>query len=210
MPRNIPLGTTGAHTKRPGRVPKGVRAALKAFVWEGATLEAASAIAGLTIDTLQRWLKRPEVIAAIREERRAFFGWIVGTNAQALAAIRDLGSNDYARVRAVQLLEEMAGERKVPGGPQVNVNNQVNALSALPPDYRFPPGYRRGPGYTYASCDRPEPKTIEAVREVERPPHQSVIEHRQRVEQHRLEDEARRRQEERDGNPVFTLPFMLD
>jgi hypothetical protein len=78
---------------------------------------------------LRRWLHRPEARAFIADERNAYLAWVTGANAQVLALIRDSGTNEAARVRAVLALEEMAGLRKAPG---VNVNVGIQANIAGP------------------------------------------------------------------------------
>ena len=65
----------------------------------------------MRVDTLRRYLHRPDVRAVIADEKKAFLAWATSANAQALTSIRDTSVNDAARVRAVLALQELESPR---------------------------------------------------------------------------------------------------
>ena len=71
-------------------------------------------------NTLRRYLTRPQVIAFLRAERRAFREAVCCGNELALRRVRDgdQHANPMARVQAVRALEALdeAAEAKAPGG----------------------------------------------------------------------------------------------
>jgi hypothetical protein len=140
-------------------------------------------------DTLRRWLHRPEARAFIADERNAYLAWATSRNAQVLALIRDAGQNEAARVRAVALLEEMAGLRERPG-VSVNVGVQANVQAV---------------GYSYAPCDRPKPATIDATpaRAIERPLPDTVLAHRKREAETAVEIAADNEAKRQALAPIF-------
>ena len=181
MPTTVPIAAAGERRpKRAPSVPADLKGALRTLVWgsegtEGrnpASLAEAAAAGGMRPDTLRRWLHRPEARAFIADERNAYLAWVTGANAQVLALIRDSGSNEAARVRAVVALEEMAGLRQRPAvSVSVGVQNNIGSPIAG--------------GYAYEPCNRPpiidaEPTTLprDAGRPLERPLSPTVLEYR--------------------------------
>ena len=118
MPTTYPLAAAGQREpKRARSLAAGVKAAVKALVWgvkgddgrKPASLTEAAAAGEMRPDTLRRYLHRADVRGLIADERNAYLAWATSANAQVLALIRDCGTNEAARVRAVLALEEMAG-----------------------------------------------------------------------------------------------------
>jgi hypothetical protein len=190
MPANIPIATAGSKQPKHSRpVPANVRAAIARLIEGEGIVEAATA-EGVIPHVLRRWLNRPDgwrFAKALRAER---IKELALSNPEALRKVRDESDNGYAAVRAAVVIEEMAGERRVAGGPQVAV--QVNNAVAAPPK-----------GYAYLPNTRPAPATIEATVVPERPVPPSVERYRQIEAQHAAEDAERRRLEDRDANPIF-------
>jgi hypothetical protein len=191
MPTTLPIAAAGERRPKGAKgLPANVKAAIRALVWgvendEGpnpSSLAEAAKAGDMKADTLRRWLARPETRAAIADERTSFLAWATSANAAVLSAIRDYGSNEAAKVRAIALLEEMAGLRSA--GTAVQVNVQTNVSNG---QFR---------GYHYAPCDRP---VIEAKAEparIDRPEHPNVVSYRQR-EARDFADDRRREEEER-------------
>jgi hypothetical protein len=145
MPTTYPIATAGGRQpKRARPLAPGVRAAVTALVWglegdEGrkpATLAQAAAAGDMRPDTLRRYLSRADVRNLIADERNGYLAWVTSANAQVLAAIRDLGDNEAARVRAIAFLEEMAGLRERPGvNVNVGVQTNINQANLAAGDY---------------------------------------------------------------------------
>jgi hypothetical protein len=200
MPTTYPLATAGGREpKRARPLAAGVKAAVKALVWgvegdEGrkpASLAVAAAAGEMRPDTLRRYLHRGDVRGLIADERNAYLAWATSGNAQVLALIRDAGQNEAARVRAVALLEEMAGLRERPG-VNVNVGLQANVQTV---------------GYAYAPCDRapirPTSTTIEGRPVVERPMPPAMVAYRKHEAEMAAAVEAERQAERARMNPIF-------
>jgi hypothetical protein len=145
-------------------------------------------------DTLRRWLHRPEARAFIADERNAYLAWVTGANAQVLALIRDSGANEAARVRAVLVLEEMAGLRERPG---LSVNVQTNIA---------------GPqlvGYAYEPCNRPtidaEPAKLprDTQPALKRPVPHAMVQYRRYEAEAVAWREAERQAQHDRMNPIF-------
>jgi hypothetical protein len=143
MPTTFPLVSAGERQpKRARPLATSVKAAAKALVWgvesdEGhrpATLAEAAAAGSMRVDTLRRYLHRPDVRAVIADEKKAFLAWATSANAQALTSIRDTSVNDAARVRAVLALQELESPRDGKG-ISVTVNNQTNVATQIRPGY---------------------------------------------------------------------------
>jgi hypothetical protein len=216
MPTTVPIAVAGdRRPKRAPPLPSDVKGALRSLVWgadgtEGrnpASLEEAAKAGDMKPDTLRRWLHRPEARSFIADERNAYLAWVTGANAQVLALIRDSGTNEAARVRAVLALEEMAGLRQRPG-LSVNVGVQTNIATPI--------------GYAYEPCNRPtidaepatptptidaEPATptptIDAEPIIERPLAPTVVEYRRREAETAAEVAAERVAQHDRMNPVF-------
>jgi hypothetical protein len=198
MPANIPIATAGSKQPKHSRpVPANVRAAIARLIEGEGIVEAATA-EGVIPHVLRRWLNRPDgwrFAKALRAER---IKELALSNPEALRKVRDESDNGYAAVRAAVVIEEMAGERRVAGGPQVAV--QVNAQTNVAPPQ----------GYAYLPSDRPAPRTIEHEPPRERPEHPALVEHRRIDAQYRAEDAERRRREDEAMSPIFEPPFAID
>ena len=121
MPTTYPIATAGPREpKRARQLTQAYQAAFKTLVWgiEGedglraATLAEAAALGSMQVDTLRRWLNRPEARAFLAREKRALLTWATSPNPAVLASIRDNGQNEAARVRAVMALEEISEPRQ--------------------------------------------------------------------------------------------------
>jgi len=117
-----PFAATGPRspTKRPRGIAQSVRVAVLKMVHEGCDLVVAAQASGLKVDTLRRWLHRPELVSLIRRERAAFREAICSGNEHALAAIRDEpAGNAMAKVNAIRPWRPWAMgrqcERRAPG-----------------------------------------------------------------------------------------------
>ena len=108
-------------TERPRAIPPAVRGAVLSMVYEGTDLCTAAKKVGIRGDTLRRWLHRPELVGFLRKERAAFRHALCAGNEHHLAQVR-AGSNEMAKVRAIQVLEALSegaalrsGEQPSPG-----------------------------------------------------------------------------------------------
>jgi len=117
MPTNYPLASAGPRepTTRPRPIPKVVKDACLLMIYgdpadeDGAPVDFISAAkaVGMQPQTLRRYLTRPQVVAFLRAERRAFREAICAGNEAALRLVRDgdAHSNPMARIQAVRTLE---------------------------------------------------------------------------------------------------------
>jgi hypothetical protein len=147
MPTNYPLASAGPRepTARPRPIPKIVKDACLLMVYgdptdDGPPVDFVSAAkeVGMQPQTLRKYLTRPQVIAFLRAERRAFREAICSGNELALQRVRDgdQHSNPMARIAAVRTLEALetadaeshAPHRQVLPGLIVQINMPV-----LPP-----------------------------------------------------------------------------
>jgi hypothetical protein len=127
MADNIPVASSGPRepVKRPRPIPKPVRAAIAMMVCGGDAIDgapmdlvAAAKSVGMRPDTLRRYLGRPQVIAFLRAERKAFREAVCAGNEAALQRVRDgdKHNNAMARVAAVRALEGLS-ESDTSSGP---------------------------------------------------------------------------------------------
>lgn len=98
-------------TQRPRQIPQAVRAAALQMIYEGCDLVVAAEASGLRVDTLRRWLHRPELVSLIRRERAAFRQAICSGNELALKKVRDGSPNAMAVFRALDQLQGDDGGR---------------------------------------------------------------------------------------------------
>lgn len=218
MPTTVPTAASGDRTPKRAYLAPGVKEAVKALVWgaagiegEGrnpATLAEAAAAGGMKPDTLRRYLHRPDVRNLIADERSSFLQWATSANAQVLAAIRDNGANEAARVKAVVHLEEMAGLRER-GGVAVNVTNQI-AIAVRPgwvldlSDDRDPP--ERTIEDRASEVDHLPTPRLEAELERRRPVADTVKLLMEREARGRADAERQRAAFEDASNPIFRPP----
>ena len=125
MADNIPIASSGSRAvQRPRPIPKVVKEACLLMVYgdpddENAVpvdfISSAKAV-GMRPDTLRRYLGRPQVIAFLRAERRAFREAVCAGNERALQRVRDgVGhSNPIAIVNSVRVLEQLGAARGTP------------------------------------------------------------------------------------------------
>jgi hypothetical protein len=94
------------------------------MVNDGLDLVATSQLDGMRPATLRGWLHRPEAVALVRSERKAYRLSIICGTEHALADVRDNAENSQARVNAAKAIVEIdrdehthshAGERSSPG-----------------------------------------------------------------------------------------------
>lgn len=87
-------------------------------------LAAAAKEAGLTTYRLREYMKRPEVVRYVRDERKALIDEVCAGNPAALARVRDTSENGMAvvaSVRAAELMRQAVTEetgsahRQMPG-----------------------------------------------------------------------------------------------
>jgi hypothetical protein len=119
MAANYPIATAGSREpdKRPRPIPKVVREAILLMIYgdpedeDGLPIDFISAAkaVGMQPQTLRRYLHRPQVIALLRAERRAFREAVLAGNELALQRVRDgdQHSNPMARVAAARALEQL-------------------------------------------------------------------------------------------------------
>jgi hypothetical protein len=122
----LPAASSGPRepVKRPKPVPKIVKDACLLMVYGDPDDEAGEPIdfitaakaVGMRPDTLRRYLARPQVIAFLRAERRAFREAICSGNELALRRVRDKSPNGMATIGAVRALEQLS-EEAAPGRP---------------------------------------------------------------------------------------------
>ena len=138
MPIVPPLTSSASRDlKRPRPVPAAVRQALVMMVrglpddedQRPLSFFAAAKVAGIGPDTMRRYLDRPEVIAMLRRERRAYREALCGGNERALAAIRDGSRNDMAKVAAVRQLEAMNADAQAPRRAKSRRSNSQSTSS---------------------------------------------------------------------------------
>jgi hypothetical protein len=86
----------------PLKVKKAVEVLLGQSIYD---LAAAAKEAGLSTYWLRRYMKRPEVIRYMREERQALIEEVCAGNPMALARVRDSSENGMAVVAAVRQAE---------------------------------------------------------------------------------------------------------
>ena len=126
MPITHPVAASGAREPdRPARrIPTKVRACIATMVNEGLDLVAASQLHGMRPASLREWLHRPEAVALVRAERKAYRLSIICGTEHALADVRENAENSQARVNAAKAIIEIdrdehahphAGERSLPG-----------------------------------------------------------------------------------------------
>jgi hypothetical protein len=126
MPILPPVAASGAREpeRAARRIPSKVRACVVAMVNDGLNFIEASQLHGLRPATMRTWLHRPEVVALIRAERKAYRQAILGTAEHALADVMNNAENSQARVNAAKAIVEIdrddyarphAGERTLPG-----------------------------------------------------------------------------------------------
>jgi hypothetical protein len=119
MPTNYPLASAGVREpdKRPRPIPKIVKDACLLMIYgdpddeDGTPVDFVSAAkaVGMQAATLRKYLTRPQVIAFLRAERRAFREAVCAGNEAALQRVRDgdQHANPMARVAAVRALEAL-------------------------------------------------------------------------------------------------------
>ena len=104
MPTTFPLVSAGERQpKRAYPLATGAKAAAKALVWgvesdEGrrpASLAEAAIAGSMKVDTLRRWLHRPDMRSLIAEEKKAFLAWATSANAQALTTFASRKAYPY-------------------------------------------------------------------------------------------------------------------
>ena len=142
MPSVPPLTSSASRDlKRPRPLPTAVRQAIVMMVrglpddedQRPLSFIAAAKAAGIRPDTMRRYLDRPEVIAMLRRERRAYREALCGGNEGALATIRDASKNDMARVAAVRQLEAMNAEETTRPPDDGAPRFQINIVEPSPP-----------------------------------------------------------------------------
>jgi transposase-like protein len=125
MPILPPVAASGAREpERAARhIPSKVKAAVVDMVNEGIGFVEASQLHGLRPATMRTWLHRPEVVALIRAERKAYRQAILGAAEHALADVMNNAENSQARVNAAKAIVELdrdeyarpAADRASPG-----------------------------------------------------------------------------------------------
>jgi hypothetical protein len=124
MPIGVPFAASPRREPdRARRIPESVKAACLMMIEEGLDFIAAAKANGLKPDSMRRYLNAPQVVAFIRKERARFRASVCSANEYVLQEIRDNGENTMARVRAVQVLEQLdevstmrrTGEQVSPG-----------------------------------------------------------------------------------------------
>jgi hypothetical protein len=104
---------------REPRIPAKVKVAVKALLDQSTyDLPAAATEAGLSTAVLRRYMKRPEVLRFVREEKAALIEAICLSNPMSLAEVRSNSPNSMARVASARQLELMrTGAIEETGGP---------------------------------------------------------------------------------------------
>jgi hypothetical protein len=93
---------------------------------------------GMQPQTLRKYLTRPQVIAFLRAERRAFREAVCAGNEIALQRVRDGEGhqNPMARVAAVRALEQIEVNEQQSGGRSANI--QIGAFVIVAPRDALP------------------------------------------------------------------------
>jgi hypothetical protein len=149
MPIGVPFAASPRREPdRARRIPESVKAACLAMIEEGLDFISAAKANGLKPDSMRRHLNTPQVVAFIRKERARFRASVCCANEYVLQEIRDNGENTMARVRAVQVLEQLdetpalrSGELVSPGvtirlitiAPSSSVPSQLVPIDITPP-----------------------------------------------------------------------------
>jgi len=120
MATNYPLAASGTREpeRRPRPIPKIVKDACLLMIYGDPEDEDAAAVdlisaakaVGVRPATLRRYLTRPQVIAFLRVERRAFREAICAGNEGALKRVRDKSPNGMAVIGSVRALEQIGEE----------------------------------------------------------------------------------------------------
>ena len=119
----MPVVASRREPVRTIRLPEGVKLAIIDMIELGDDFIAAGKRRGVKAQVMRRWLGRAECIAFLRRERARFRQTVCAQNEVILAEIRDdREGNQMARVRAVQVLEQLdetpahrSGELPTPG-----------------------------------------------------------------------------------------------
>jgi len=109
MPILPPVAASGSREPErvARRIPAKVRASVVAMITEGIDLVTAAQANNLRPASLRLWLHRPETIALVRSERKAYRLAISCGTEHALADVRDRSENSQARVNAAKAIVEI-------------------------------------------------------------------------------------------------------
>ena len=97
---------TPARLKPNAIAPKIKEAVRHLLTQETFNFAEAARVAGTTTERLRDEMLRPHTRKYLREQRRAQIEAVIANNPTVLAAIRDRGKNEAARVRAAAVLEQ--------------------------------------------------------------------------------------------------------
>jgi hypothetical protein len=126
MPITHPIAATGSREpeRAARRIPAKVKASIIAMVTEGIDLVTAAHANNLRPASLREWLHRPEAVALVRAERKAYRLSVICGTEHSLADVMNHAENSQARVNAAKAIVEIdrdeyahphAGERVNPG-----------------------------------------------------------------------------------------------
>jgi hypothetical protein len=117
-----------------GRVTGRLRHALDAMIWENLTDNEAAVKFKISVQAIRLALKRPHVLAYLKQQRQVLHAREFARNSHALIEVRDQKANQMARVAAVRALEQ-SDAQAMPfiGKPAPGFVIVVNTQGAAPP-----------------------------------------------------------------------------
>lgn len=126
MPITHPIAASGSREpdRAARRIPAKVKASIIAMVTEGIDLVTAAHANNLRPASLREWLHRPEAVALVRAERKAYRLSVICGAKHSLGDVMKNAENSQARVNAAKAIVEIddreyahqhAGARAEPG-----------------------------------------------------------------------------------------------
>jgi hypothetical protein len=128
-----PVAASRREPARAVRLPGGVRLAIIDMVELGDDFISAGKRRGVKAQGMRRWLGRAECISFLRKERSRFRQTVCAQNEAVLAEIRDdRDGNQMARVRAVQVLEQLDETPAHRSGEPVSPGVTIRLITIAP------------------------------------------------------------------------------
>jgi hypothetical protein len=125
--------TAATRRSQPGRVEGKVQAACDLIVHQGIEWDQAAVKVGLTVRAMRLALKRPHVLAYLKQEKLVLLASITAQNPRRLAQLRDQNSNPAASVRAAVALDQMMeGGAGSLGRPTMAPGSTIQIVNAIP------------------------------------------------------------------------------
>jgi len=138
MPITHPIAASGSREpeRAARRIPAKVKASIIAMVTEGIDLVTAAHANNLRPASLREWLHRPEAVALVRAERKAYRLSIICSVEHNLADVMANAENSQARVNSAKAICEIdrdehahphAGDRSSGPGVTIRILNVTSA-----------------------------------------------------------------------------------